>query len=119
MLGELAVRFVLGGAIVTAFAVVAEVFEPKTFAGMFAAAPSVALASLALSYGQHGGDYAATEARSMLVGGVAFGLYAAACVVAVRQPRLPVWLGAIVAWAAWFAVALGGGLALLELGATS
>ena len=119
MLGELAIRFVLGGAIVTAFAVVAEVFEPKTFAGMFGAAPSVALASLALAYAQHGGDYAATEARSMLVGALAFGLYAAACVAAVRQPRLPVWLGAAAAWAAWAAVALGGGFALLELGGTS
>jgi hypothetical protein len=119
MLGELAIRFVLGGAIVTAFAVVAEVFEPKTFAGMFGAAPSVALASLALAYAQHGGDYAATEARSMLVGALAFGLYAAACLAAVRRPRLPVWLGAAAAWAAWAAVALGGGFALLELGGTS
>ena len=119
MLGELAIRFVLGGAIVTAFAVVAEVFEPKTFAGMFGAAPSVALASLALAYAHHGGDYAATEARSMLIGALAFGLYAAACVAAMRQPGLPVWLGAAAAWAAWFAVALGGGFALLELGAMS
>jgi hypothetical protein len=119
MVGELAIRFLLGGAIVTAFAVMSEVFEPKTFAGMFGAAPSVALASLALAYASHGGDYAATEARSMLIGAVAFGLYSAACVAAARQPRLPIWLGAAAAWAAWFAVALGGGFALLELGVPS
>ena len=119
MLGELAIRFALGGAIVTAFALVAEVFAPKTFAVMFGAAPSVALASLALAHARHGGDYAAFEARSMLLGALAFGLYSAACVAAARQPRLPVWLGAAAAWAAWFAVALGARIALLGLGGMS
>ena len=32
MLGELAIRFALGGAIVTAFALLGELVQPKTFA---------------------------------------------------------------------------------------
>lgn len=47
MLRELAVRFVLGGLIVSLFSVAGELWRPKTFSGLFGAAPSVALASLA------------------------------------------------------------------------
>src|SRR5437763_12534207 len=68
MLSELAVRFLLGGAVVSAFSVVAEMWEPKTFAGIFGAAPSVALASLALAFHKHGGAYVAIEGRSMVIG---------------------------------------------------
>ena len=119
MLAELAVRFALGGAIVTAFALLGEVSEPKTFAGIFGGAPSVAIATLALAFAKHDPTYPATEARSMLVGAAAFGVYSIACVVAAKQRRLPVWLGAAVAWAAWFAIALGGWGALVAAGMVS
>lgn len=105
MLAEFAIRFALGGAIVCAFAVVGEGFKPKTFAGIFGAAPSVALASLALAYAKHGRGYVQTEARSMLIGAAAFYAYGAACVLFARRERLPLWLSASVAWVAWFAVA--------------
>ncbi len=73
---EIVVRIVLGGVIVSAFAMVGEVVKPKSFAGLFGAAPSVALASLGLALTQHGRNYARVEARSMIVGAVAFFLYA-------------------------------------------
>ena len=41
---ELVLRFVLGGAIVCTFAALGTVFKPKTLAGTFGAAPSVAIA---------------------------------------------------------------------------
>ena len=119
MLGEVALRFALGGAIVTAFAFLGELFEPKTFAGLFGAAPSVAIATLALAFAKDGPDYAAVEARSMLLGALAFGVYCAACVAIASRRRVPVWLGAGLAWAAWFAVALGGGWAVSALGVSS
>ena len=50
MLSELAIRFVLGGLIVSAFAVIGDMLHPKSFAGIFGAAPSVALASLGLTF---------------------------------------------------------------------
>jgi uncharacterized membrane protein (GlpM family) len=70
----------IGGCIVSIFAVIAEVLRPKGFAGLFAAAPSVALATLALTSSSDGKAYAATEARSMIAGAAAFLLYALACV---------------------------------------
>ncbi len=45
MSGELLIRFVVGGLVVSAFAVVGDTLKPKTFAGLVGGAPSVALAT--------------------------------------------------------------------------
>src|SRR3954464_16011469 len=71
-------RFFIGGVIVSFFAVLAEMFRPKSFAGLFGAAPSIALATLALTISSHGSHYAAIEARSMIFGAIACLCYAAA-----------------------------------------
>ena len=42
----LLLRGLLGGALVVAFAVIAEVVKPKLFSGLFSAAPSIAIAGL-------------------------------------------------------------------------
>jgi hypothetical protein len=73
---DLILRFLLGGVIVSAFSVIAEVLRPKRFAGLFGAAPSVALATLPLTIHTNGALYAATEVRSMIAGAVAFLIYA-------------------------------------------
>jgi galactitol-specific phosphotransferase system IIC component len=39
-------KFLAGGTLVVLFAIVSEALEPKRFAGLFSAAPSVLLASL-------------------------------------------------------------------------
>jgi hypothetical protein len=104
---DLAVRFVLGGLLVSLFAAIGEMFKPKTFSGLFGAAPSVAIASLALAFHSHGSGYAAIEARFMLIGAGAFFIYSAACVALAKRKSVPVWLGAGAAWIAWFATALG------------
>src|SRR5579864_6228629 len=74
---QILIRFVIGGLVVSAFAVLGSLFKPKSFAGLFGAAPSVALASLGLAVVSSGRSYAATEARSMIAGGVAFLIYTA------------------------------------------
>lgn len=76
-MGELAARFVIGGAIVSFFAVLAEMFRPKSFAGLFGAAPSIALATIGITVASHGKTYASVEARSMIFGALAFLFYAA------------------------------------------
>jgi uncharacterized membrane protein (GlpM family) len=106
--GELITRFVIGGAIVSLFAVIAEVCRPKSFAGLFGAAPSVALTTIGIAILQHGKGYAATEAHSMILGAIAFFLYAAvASWVLMRHKMralpataglLPLWLGASLAF---------------------
>jgi hypothetical protein len=102
---ELLIRFALGGAIVSVFSLTGELFQPKTFAGLFGAAPAVAIASLALAFRQHGAGYAAAEARSMVIGSLAMLVYSAACAVLAQRHGVPVWLAAGLAWAAWLASA--------------
>jgi hypothetical protein len=50
---ELAFRFIVGGLVVSLFAVLGDVFKPKSFAGLFGAAPSVAM-GLAQDWGSGG-----------------------------------------------------------------
>lgn len=72
---ELLVRFVIGGIAVSFFSVLGDVFKPKSFAGLFGAAPSVALATLGLTIMKEGRQYASTEATSMIAGSVALFVY--------------------------------------------
>lgn len=69
-------RFLIGGLVVSLFAVSADILKPKSFAGLFGAAPSVGLATLCLAIVAEGKSYTATEARSMAVAAVAFLPYA-------------------------------------------
>ena len=76
MLTQILIRVIVGGIIVSIFAVLSDTLKPKSFAGLFGAAPSVALATIVLTVAKEGRDYAAIEARSMVLGAVAFFLYA-------------------------------------------
>jgi hypothetical protein len=104
MIADLAIRFALGGIIVSAFAVLGEVFGPKTFAGVFGAAPSVALASLGLAFGQSGAVCAGTSARAMIAGAIGFFAYASTCVVLLGR-RIRTWVVAVFSFFAWLVVA--------------
>jgi uncharacterized membrane protein (GlpM family) len=100
---ELAFRFIVGGLIVSLFAVLGDVFKPKSFAGLFGAAPSVAISTLGLAAVVHGSAYAATESRSMVVGAIAFLIYALVCMWIVAKRRFPaacVCAAALVVWGA-------------------
>jgi hypothetical protein len=100
---EFVLRFLVGGAVISAFALLGDVLRPKSFAGLFGAAPSIALATVGMTIAHHGKEYAATEARSMVLGAIAFCVYAyAVCQAMLRLRRstmattlvlMPVWLG--------------------------
>jgi hypothetical protein len=105
------IRFLIGGIAVSFFAVLGDLFKPKSFAGLFGAAPSVALATLGLTVASDGKLYAATEAGSMMAGAVAFFVYTS-CVswmlmhgrlsaLWVTLSALPIW--ATVAFGLWYA----------------
>ena len=82
---ETLIRFVVGGLFVSLFAVLGDVLKPKSFAGLFSAAPSVALASLILTIHSRGHGFAAAEARSMVLGAIGFFAYACAvCQIIMR-----------------------------------
>ena len=101
-MSEYLVRFFLGGLVVSAFAILGDVLRPKSFAGLFGAAPSVALATLGMAVVQHGPDYAAVEGTSMIWGAIALLLYSVlVCQLLMRfqlnaliatLASLPVWL---------------------------
>jgi hypothetical protein len=107
---EILVRFLVGGAVVSAFAAIGSLLKPKSFAGLFGAAPSVALATLSLTIAADGRAYAAAEARSMVAGAIAFFIYAScASRILMRYPFkalwvtlcfIPLWLG--VGFGLWF-----------------
>jgi hypothetical protein len=46
---EYIIRFPAGGIVVSAFALLGDILRPKSFAGLFGAAPSVALVTLGLA----------------------------------------------------------------------
>lgn len=77
-MGQIVFRFLAGGLIVSRFAILGDLLKPKSFAGLFGAAPSVGLATLALTVQSQGHAFAAFEARSMMAGAVAFLIYACA-----------------------------------------
>jgi hypothetical protein len=54
---ELFIRFVVGGTVVSFFAVLGDVLKPKSFAGPLGAAPPVALARLSLTVLKDGKAY--------------------------------------------------------------
>src|ERR1041385_6197240 len=118
MLGALVLRFLIGGTVVSLFAAIAEVFEPKSFSGLFGAAPSVAIATLALPYHNDGAAATSTAARWMLGAPPAMLVYGSCCVAACRRERIPVWAAAVAAWFAWLAVAFGLWFALRGVVAT-
>jgi uncharacterized membrane protein (GlpM family) len=95
-------RFLAGGLVIALFASIGDVLRPKGFAGLFGAAPSVALATLSLTLLTEGKSYAALEARSMALGAAALFLYLLVCLylMAKRHLRAPAaTTGALAAWA--------------------
>ena len=112
---DLILRFLIGGAVVSFFAVLGDMVRPKSFAGIFGAAPSVALATLVLTIHKDGPAYAATEARSMLVGACATIVYTLVAGRLMWTRSASVTTATIVRLGLWLVVALGGWAALAML----
>ena len=86
----IAIKALLGGTMVTAFAVVGHLLRPKWFAGLFAAAPSVAVASLAVTVVDKGHHDAALAAYAMVFGAAGFVAFSVVRPSA-RSPRPMPW----------------------------
>ena len=111
------IRFWVGGFLVSGFSVLGTIFKPRSFAALFGAAPSVALATLALTIKTDGASYAALEARSMLAGSAAFFVYAWCAMVLLHRERPETKLATAGLLVFWLIIAMGLWWALLRPGA--
>ncbi|HET9406284.1 MAG TPA: DUF3147 family protein [Candidatus Sulfotelmatobacter sp.] len=107
MISELLLRFVIGGIVVSMFAMLGSALKPKSFAGLIGAAPSVALATLSLTVLKRGKPYAAVEAQSMILGALAFMIYAWLVCRLLMRKRYPVLRTTSFALIVWLVCALG------------
>ena len=106
-MSQILVRFLVGGAVVSMFAIIGDLLKPKSFAGLFGAAPSVALATLALTVATEGPSYASTEARSMMAGALAFMAYASCVSWVMMRYKVSALLITSCSIPLWFGVAFG------------
>ena len=104
---EYLIRFMAGGLVVSAFAVLGDVLRPKSFAGLFGAAPSVALATLSLALWKQGGDYVSVEGRSMILSSLAFALYSVVVCQLLMRVRCSALTATTAALFLWLAASLG------------
>jgi hypothetical protein len=96
-------RFVVGGLVVSLFAILGDLLKPKSFAGLFGAAPSVALATLGLTVLTDGNLYAAQESRSMVAGAAAFFLYSCVCIRFLVRHEWSATAASVFSLSVWFA----------------
>jgi hypothetical protein len=104
---EFIIRFLVGGVVVSFFAMIGGALKPKSFAGVFSAAPSVALATITLTVLKKGTQYAAIEAQSMLLGAAAFLIYACLVSRVLFRGTFPVVPTTTIALLGWIGLALG------------
>ena len=104
---ESVIRFIAGGAVVSVFALIGDILRPKSFAGLFGAAPSVALVSLALATSIHGSDYVSVQAMSMLSSAAALLAFSVVTCYLLKCRRLSAALATLLALPVWLAVAFG------------
>jgi Protein of unknown function (DUF3147) len=109
---EYFLRFIAGGIAVSAFAALGDALRPKSFAGLFGAAPSIALATLVITLSKDGPGHAAVEGRSMIIGAVALASYSWVVCLLLKRFMVTSWAATLSAIIVWFAVALGASAAL-------
>lgn len=105
-------RCVCGGALVVVFSLLAQPLKPRTFSGIFGAAPSIAIASLVVTAAFDGSDHAAACAAGMIIGAIALMGYCIADAMLTRR------IGALRASATnvtvWSVMAVGGYLVVFR-----
>jgi uncharacterized membrane protein (GlpM family) len=99
----LIVKGLAGGGLVVAFALLSEGLSPKRFAGLFSAAPAVAITGLIIVVLDKGSHEAHENAVGMIAGAAGMIAYAALAVSLLRRMRAS--RAAVAALSAWFVVA--------------
>jgi uncharacterized membrane protein (GlpM family) len=94
------IKAIAGGSLVVAFAVLSQALRPKRFAGLFGAAPAIAIAGLTVTLASKGARDAAQASLGMVAGSIGMVFYAATTVRTItrRRPLVGPALS-LVAWA--------------------
>lgn len=98
-------RFVAGGLLVCLFALIAQVLQPKQFAGLFSAAPSVLVAGIAITLLTKGASTATETAEGAIAGAV--GMVGYCFLAAPTIKRYKALGGSLLSLSAWFLMAFG------------
>lgn len=106
------VKAVAGGALVLLFSLLGGALRPKWFAGLFSAAPSIAIASLTVTVIGKGDYDAGQSALGMMFGAAGFVVFALLAVPLLRRMRAAA--ASALACLAWAVVAIGGYLLVLR-----
>jgi uncharacterized membrane protein (GlpM family) len=97
----LAIKALAGGTLVVGFALLSEALSPKRFAGLFSAAPAVAITGLTVMVLDKGAHEAHENAVGMIAGSAGMAAYACACVPLLRRMKaVRAAAGALGAWIA-------------------
>ena len=99
-----ALKAFFGGTLVLAFSGLGDVLKPKAFAGLFGAAPSVAVASLFVTVMTSGAARAAVSSRGMVAGAMGMVAYCVAASALVK--RFGALGGSVLAYLAWTVTAV-------------
>jgi hypothetical protein len=102
--GLIAARAVIAGVFIVGFSLLGTALKPKRFAGLFSAAPSIALANLIVVTLAEGDRKATGELHAMTYGAFGFVLYCA--VERLVLPRVSAARASVVSTAGWLLVAL-------------
>jgi uncharacterized membrane protein (GlpM family) len=104
---EFVVRFLVGGIIVSVFALLGDVLRPKSFAGLFSAAPTIALVTLGMAFQSESSDYVALQAQAMVFGSISLAIYGFLVCRLLMRRRWRAGLASSVAQIAWFGMSAG------------
>jgi uncharacterized membrane protein (GlpM family) len=105
------VKALAGVSLVVLFAVLSESLRPKRFAGLFGAAPAVAIAGLAVTLVSKGALDARDASLGMVAGSAGMVVYASATVLLLK--RVPPIMASGAGLAVWAGVAAAVAVALL------
>jgi uncharacterized membrane protein (GlpM family) len=106
------VKAIAGGSLVVVFAVIGSVLRPRWLAGLFGAAPSIAIAGLVVTVADSSIVQADRAAEGMIVGAIAFVFYAGLARLILNRCRAVA--ATALATLSWIAVAVGGYLVVLR-----
>ncbi len=113
---EYIIRFFTGAIIVSVFAVIGDMFRPRTLSGIFGSAPTIAIATLSLGFFKGDVDKIPIEGGSMMIGTIALAIYSTVTAYLVLRKNWSSLPAACLSYLSWLIAAFGIYFALGAIG---